>query len=72
VEWKQLIKTPGNRRRIIVIIALAFFSQVKSFRFYDFLLAHQRYFLVEWKRPGGVLYVIVFIMQAFPGVLTYS
>lgn len=25
--WKQLVSTPGNRRRIMVIVALAFFSQ---------------------------------------------
>ncbi|THH32814.1 hypothetical protein EUX98_g1392 [Antrodiella citrinella] len=27
VGWKSLIATPGNRRRIIIIVAIAFFSQ---------------------------------------------
>lgn len=27
VGWKSLVQTPGNRRRMLIIVAIAFFSQ---------------------------------------------
>jgi hypothetical protein len=28
--WKTLVSTPGNRKRLMVIVSLAFFSQVRE------------------------------------------
>lgn len=65
VGWRTLVSTRGNRRRMVVIVALAFFSQVGSQTSIAgrALIDCNQQFLLQWSGNGLVAYCAQMILD---------